>query len=137
MVALWGNEEGDECVLLTPSPTPIFREPPPPPPPRGLMEETSFFKETTGTCSQCVTSCPGPATLGRGDPFQIFTLLLFRHRLIPRPGGRSWPSEGQTATAAGETVSFCQQAFSTRWGLHSPSESSQAQRGVGNAWRGK
>lgn len=128
MVALWGNEEGDECVLLTPSPTPSFREPPQGPDGGNIILQGDH---------NAVTSCPGPATLGRGDPFQIFTLLLFRHGLIPRPGGRSWPSEGQTAAAAGERGSFCQQAFSTRWGLHSPSESSQAQRGVGNAWRGK
>lgn len=55
--------------------------------PRGLTEETCF-REITGSCSQSAEyrPGPGPAALGRGGSFSVFTLALFTHDgWIPRP----------------------------------------------------
>ena len=102
----------------------VCSSPPPPPlfsgnpqrPYRGNMLQGDHR-----TGSQYAEHRPGPATLGRRGPLAIFRLTLFTHGQIPRPGGRSWPSEGQTA-AAGETDSFRQQPSSSHRELRGPSE---------------
>lgn len=49
--------------------------------PRGLTEETCF-REITGSY------CPGPAALGRGGSFSVFTLALFTHGRLDSQAGR-------------------------------------------------